>query len=505
MRLSKLLFILLLSFIFISCHAQKIPKSYEQYERFIDKKDKRAKKQERKNEVVLSPIEQIPEPIEYSSAPRNWGLDFHKQVFDKIEQRAERSVLVVIFDTGGAYNHLDLEYCELEGLSFTGEKELKDGNGHSTHVAGIIAAEDEDIGLAYPVAKKGLLKIMPIKVLNNNGSGTYNQIYTAIKAVNEIVDDYINLGWGVVYNFSLGGGGSSSSIDAALLEAKNKGVIIVAASGNDGTPYLSYPSSSKYANSIGALTIDATKANFSNFGEGLHSTAAGVSIYSTWPDNKYATLSGTSMATPAAAAIHAIALSCLPNYTPQQIETIVKETAQDITPDGYDTQTGYGYGVISAILEYEDDGTPDEPVEDEPEQPEDPKVRDIKLPYYFEDDLTIAWGFDFHDLETAKVALTISVQASAGVTDKAMSEFYSFTKGFFNNRGLLFVDPTRDTWDVAYYTAHFYEMFAKKYGAVVDVVDITVKNEDERALYIENPIKTNTLVKDLPCMLINTN
>lgn len=257
----KAIFTILLLISTISAFAQ-IPKEYDQE---LKREKKESRGLEKDFDVVLSPIEQVPViPQGYSiQAGGNWGyaaLEVDKYA-EIIRQKAQRKVAVFVFDTGGKWDHpaLNLVQWNAEGKTFTGEADPADGNGHSTHVAGIIGAvaDTYDIGIGQELVKLGLLKVIPYKVLNNDGAGQFTWINSAIKAANARAIQLIDSGWGVVYNFSLGADGvNQPETNELLRQAEESGVFVCAAAGNTGKEGIGSPANGGSAHAVAALEQD---------------------------------------------------------------------------------------------------------------------------------------------------------------------------------------------------------------------------------------------------------
>ncbi len=178
-------------------------------------------------------------------------------------------------------------------------------------------------------------KIVPIKVLSNSGTGsTYNIQQGIIYAADCGVD---------AINMSLGGGGYSQAMYDACQYAVNNNVVVVAASGNNGTGTVSYPA--KYDNviAVGSVNSNRARSSFSQYGTGLNIMAPGNQIYSTVPNNGFAYNSGTSMATPHVAGVVGLMRSANSSLSVAQIRTIISQTAQYAGP-----QNQYGSGIIDA-------------------------------------------------------------------------------------------------------------------------------------------------------------
>lgn len=206
-------------------------------------------------------------------------------------------VPIAILDTGIDQSHEDLKAKIVKNVNFTTSKTVDDQYGHGTHAAGSAAAvTNNGLGVAGTCPNCVLYNV---KVLGDNGSGSWSAI------ANGIVWAADN--GAKVVNMSLGGSSGSSTVEAAVNYAWDKGVVLVAAAGNSGSSSPTYPAA--YTNVIAVAATDQNdqKASFSNFGSWVDIAAPGVNILSTAPDHrnriwrsgvKYATLSGTSMATP---------------------------------------------------------------------------------------------------------------------------------------------------------------------------------------------------------------
>ena len=189
-----------------------------------------------------------------------------------------------------------------------------DGNGHGTHVAGTIAGANDGFGVTG-VAYNA--QIMPIRVLDNNGSGYTSDV---IKGIRYAADNGAN-----VINLSLGGGGYSQAMDDAIAYATSLGSVVVMAAGNSGGSSPDYPAAHaiNYGLAVGAVDQSGNMANFSNLAGDVvldYVTAPGVNIYSSTPGNNYDSFNGTSMATPHVAGAAALLLGHDPNLSAATVE-----------------------------------------------------------------------------------------------------------------------------------------------------------------------------------------
>ncbi|TAE61319.1 MAG: peptidase S8 [Nostocales cyanobacterium] len=276
----------------------------------------------------------------------NWGADMVKAPAAWQNGHTGQGIIVAVLDTGVDYNHNDLNsniwvntkeiagngidddgngfIDDVRGWNFdSNNNNVLDDNGHGTHVSGTIAAKNDGngvTGIAYNS------QIMAVKVLDESGSGSYLSIANGIRYA---VDNGAN-----VINLSLGGNNGNNTLKSAIEYANSKNVIVVMAAGNEGASQPSYPA--RYADNfglaVGAVNQNNQMSDFSNRAgsqEIKYVTAPGESIYSTVPNNQYATYSGTSMAAPHVAGVVALMLSANPNLTATQVRDILINTADN--------------------------------------------------------------------------------------------------------------------------------------------------------------------------------
>ena len=222
-------------------------------------------------------------------------------------------VTVGVLDTGCDLDHPDLVQNLVPGYNFVDPgKPPEDDNQHGTHVAGIIAALNNDIGM---VGVAPMSKIMPLKVLNAKGGGTLDLVADGIiYGVDHGAD---------ILCMSLGSPRPLAKIRRAIQYAESKGVPVFvaagnAAKGNNYTKELFYPANYPETIAIGSIDETLNRSDFSNTGEELDFMAPGGKIFSTVPDNWYAFLSGTSMAGPFAVGVAALCLSYQRKHFPDK-------------------------------------------------------------------------------------------------------------------------------------------------------------------------------------------
>lgn len=209
-------------------------------------------------------------------------------------------VTVAVLDTGIDLNHDDLKANILPGKNFVNPNhDPQDDNGHGSHVAGIICANNNEIGMVGVAPKT---KIVPVKVLDRNGSGTLDNVAHGIRWAADQGVDFITM--------SLGSPRPVPQVHEAIKYAQAKGIVTWCAAGNAGkTRQIFYPAAYPETVGIGAIDESFNRADFSCTGPDLDFLAPGVKIFSTVPDNWYAVLSGTSMANPFAVGISCLLLS----------------------------------------------------------------------------------------------------------------------------------------------------------------------------------------------------
>jgi len=216
--------------------------------------------------------------------------------------RGSSSTIVAVVDTGVDLNHPDLASKVRTDIDYdfvNNDSTAQDDNGHGTHVAGIAAAATNNTtGVAGMCPN---CSILPVKVLNAAGSGSYSAIASGIRYAADQGAKVINL--------SLGGSAGSSTLQSAVNYANSKGSLLICAAGNENTSAPSYPAYYSACVAVAATDQNDRRASFSNYGSWVDASAPGVSIYATYYNDTYASLSGTSMATPHAAGLAGLLFS----------------------------------------------------------------------------------------------------------------------------------------------------------------------------------------------------
>lgn len=275
-----------------------------------------------------------------------WGVERIGSRLVNAVGNAGKGVKVGILDTGIDYNHEDLKGNYRGGYNFVNNSnDPMDDNGHGTHVAGTIGAEDNDIGVVG-VAPQAYL--YSVKVLAFDSTGSTSDIVSGLEWS---VDNSMH-----VINMSLGSDDNSISVSRAIYNTYNAGVLIIAAAGNSGNAAgtgdnIDYPARYSSVVSVGATDINDNRARFSSTGPSLELSGPGDHILSTLNWNKYGVLSGTSMASPHVTGVAALVISAEPGITNSRVRIRMQTTAQSISKatGKFSAKDWYGYGLVDAV------------------------------------------------------------------------------------------------------------------------------------------------------------
>lgn len=273
---------------------------------------------------------------------KQWNL--HKIGIEGAWSQTKGSgITVAVIDTGVTQVRDLQETKFVKGYDFVNDREsATDDNGHGTHVAGTVAQSTNNnygvAGIAYEAS------IMPLKVLSSFGGGTVADIAEAIKFAADNGADVINM--------SLGGGGESQLMKQAIDYAHRKGVVIIAAAGNENANGASYPARYPHVIGVSALGPNGEKAPYSNFGAGVDISAPGGSeagkiLQETIDENgeaAFLAFQGTSMASPHVAGVAAL-IKASGIKEPDEILKVLKQSARVIQDDSLNY---YGAGQLNA-------------------------------------------------------------------------------------------------------------------------------------------------------------
>lgn len=235
--------------------------------------------------VQATEVNEVPLGVQLIQAPSIW------------DETKGQGVTVAVLDTGCDSKHPDLLERIIGGWNFTDDDRsnptiFHDYNGHGTHVAGTIAAQQNDKGVIGVAPEASLLIV---KVLNRNGSGQYEWI---IKGINYAIEQKVD-----IISMSLGGPNDMPELYEAIKKAVTNNILVVCAAGNEGdgddsTDEFAFPGRYNEVISVGSINLDRRSSDFTNSHNEIDVVAPGEKILSTYLNGKYATLSGTSMAAP---------------------------------------------------------------------------------------------------------------------------------------------------------------------------------------------------------------
>lgn len=275
--------------------------------------------------------------LAFSSMPADWSVEYMK-LAEAWKKSTGKGVKVCVLDTGVDHDHSAWAGVKIDAKDYTGSRTgTNDINGHGTHCRGIVmrVAPDAVIGCK--------------KVLGDGGSGSSTGIARAIR-------DAADEGYDVA-SCSFGSGSPDTASREAIKYATAKGMIVVCAAGNSGPREntVGYPGAYPESISIAAIQPGGSIASYSSRGKENYVCAPGSNIVSTYPGNRYATLSGTSMACPFVAGVGALWISSerangrVP--TEPGFRAVLARVARDMPPPGRDTASGHGLTWVIDMLE----------------------------------------------------------------------------------------------------------------------------------------------------------
>jgi subtilisin len=281
-----------------------------------------------------SPLaETIPTGVQQVNAPQAWGYSQGK------------GIRVAVVDTGIDFKHPDLQPNYVGGASFVpGTATPMDDQGHGTHCAGTIAAAVEGTNVVGVAPQASLYAV---KVLNQNGSGQFSWI---IAGIDWCIQNEMH-----IVSMSLGGPSAPAALEDMCNTAWDKGLLLVAAAGNDGLRNPVPPAESnvlfpaKYRNVIAVSAIDSSNviAPFSSTGPEVDVCAPGVNVLSDRLGGGTTTSSGTSMACPHVAGVAALALGSHRFSDNEQIWNLLAFTVDNLGVPDWDPL--FGYGRVNAL------------------------------------------------------------------------------------------------------------------------------------------------------------
>ncbi len=255
---------------------------------------------------------------------------------------------VAVIDTGVDYQHPDLAGRVDLGWDFVdNDDDPMDVQGHGTHVAGIAAASAGNAIGGSGLAPES--RVLAVRALDADGAGFYSWIANAIVYSADQGAQVINL--------SLGGSAGSQALREAVGYAASRGAVVTCATGNDGAGRIGVPARYEGCTSIGATGSRDRVAAFSNRGSGIDLVAPGEAILSTVMGSGYEAWDGTSMATPFVSGLAALLMA--EGHSARTALKVMRDTARDIGPSGWDRTSGFGrINAAAAMAEAARRGTP---------------------------------------------------------------------------------------------------------------------------------------------------
>lgn len=300
--------------------------------------------------VVFNTVETEPEEDEATSVDIN--NQWHHEAIQSAEtwdyQAGSRDIVVAVCDSGIQANHEDLQGRVLPGWNLVGNNsEATTSTNHGTHVAGLIGATLNEIGVAGVAPN---IKLLPLRISDTNGSTNMKRITDCIMLAADRGAKVVNVSFTGV---------ESAAVAAAGKYAHQKGTLVVYSAGNHGKlrSETSYPRSPFVVAVGGTNKTDKRwtwrkflRSGGSNYGAFVDISAPGLDLTSTAVYNvtntqavKYRTGSGTSYSAPIVSGVAALIYSVNPRFTPQEVENILLESADKIGV------SGLGAGRVNAL------------------------------------------------------------------------------------------------------------------------------------------------------------
>lgn len=311
---------------FENIHAAAVKATSEQIQELTDK-----------NMITKAEPDQ---PVQTSAQVTPWGHETMQIPERQSTVLTGKNIKIAILDTGVDLNHPDLNITDGVCVLSQCTDSYNDDNGHGTHVAGIIGAKDNDIGI---VGVAPDAELYTIKALNSRGRGTTSTFMAGLDwAISKDVD---------IINLSLTTDVEDLGIKAMIDKAYQKGILVIAAAGNEGTESgtsetVMYPAKFSNVIAVSAIGKNLTRIPTSSTGMEVELTAPGDYIYSTYPTalkaDGYAEMTGTSMAAPFVTGLAALYKEKYPLLTHIEMRQLLQETAKDLGPTGRDRFYGFG-------------------------------------------------------------------------------------------------------------------------------------------------------------------
>jgi Subtilase family len=310
-----------------------------------------------------------------------------------------KGVKIAIMDSG-IYSHQELHITGgYSAVDYTTSYE--DDEGHGTHVAGIIGAEHDEHGTDGIAPDADLFAV---KVLDDAGEGYLSDL---LEGINWAISNNMD-----IINLSMGAADESDALEDAVQKAYQAGILLVAASGNEGAGHpLDYPAAYEAVIAVSATDSNDNIASFSSIGDKVEFAAPGADIQSTYLGSDYRVMSGTSQAAAHVSAMLALLKQQFPDDTNLQLRTRLQQYSKDLGREGRDALYGYGLIQFPAPVQEEelvsnDSGRSEsenagDEVKEEKVTTEELRILadDLKLRIDELADLFAAYGFDLYNYD----------------------------------------------------------------------------------------------------------
>jgi subtilisin family serine protease len=274
------------------------------------------------------------------NAPEAWDIT-----------EGDASLRVVVIDTGVQQDHPDI--TQIGGVDLTSEGPGSGGpvnswDRHGTPVAGCVSATiDNALGVAGAAPRCSSVSARTFISIDGAGNWTSQASWTV-----DALTHAQAIGARVTNN-SNGYGFTSGAIASKYQSTRAAGMVHFASAGNDSSSSVTYPASLPAVLAIGSITSTGALSSFSNYGSDIVFTAPGSSILSTdrtgsagYSSGDFATVQGTSFASPTCAGVAALVLSLAPGLGPDQVEIVLRDSVKDLGAAGFDTT--FGWGLVDA-------------------------------------------------------------------------------------------------------------------------------------------------------------
>ena len=314
-----------------------------------------------KNEELGSLSQRIDWGLKQLNVPATWSIT------------KGEGVTAMVIDTGHPV-HPDIGDNAIPGKNFIAGEPIEDENGHQSHCTGIICAKDNDVGMVGVAPES---KCISVKALAKSGGGSYFGLAEALDYAIEMKPDVVSM--------SLGGSAPSAILEDRIKTLYELNIPVVCAAGNTGDGGVNWPAAFDETIAVAAYDRIGNIAYFSSRGEKVEWAAPGVGIYSTYLNNGYASLSGTSMACPFITGVICLMLAKHRKQeeatgmndckTVEQIREHLLKYTNDKGEVGRDNSWGYGVIDVEKLIK---GGDTEEPIKEEPKDEEPPVEEPIE-------------------------------------------------------------------------------------------------------------------------------